>query len=451
MEHVRKARGKPRGLRRDRDCRTCKGRGVKCDLNRPGCNVCAADSLTCAGYPARVVWKNDRSQAAGAASEHYRHTRRHSGTNRAAMQDAVHVLYRSQSLSVDSNGLLQDTPDLKLRTRVPNRKHILAKVYNYLQNINTVDDGGGDQDKSPVKETSIFRVWAYAWAHLLSHSHESNGNREASLTQHTAAIMSLSEAVTEDGLKAVFGIAVFAFLDVCEGRFGQWHCHLNGARSLLDVYCPEAIALNHYSCQLDGLREIVAHLAWFDVIGAIIREDRHLIFEDWHRQAMDDKFFCTVGCPGETFSLFVAIARLEDNQELHTLSCQAMDQYLHETITDTSAEGWSKESQKAWRCAGLVVYTERIHAGTMSFKQGVLYSLVQAMCDCIEIIPVTSHYYLHLAAVAYIASRQATEAKHLEILRAYWRQCCGFPLPHYKAAYEHCEILWARKLGVANG
>lgn len=37
LQQRNKPVGKPRGMRRDRDCRSCKLRDVKCDLNRPSC------------------------------------------------------------------------------------------------------------------------------------------------------------------------------------------------------------------------------------------------------------------------------------------------------------------------------------------------------------------------------------------------------------------------------
>lgn len=46
-----------RGIRRDRDCRNCKTRGVKCDLNRPRCLPCVQSGLGCGGYPQRTIWK----------------------------------------------------------------------------------------------------------------------------------------------------------------------------------------------------------------------------------------------------------------------------------------------------------------------------------------------------------------------------------------------------------
>ncbi|CAK7212717.1 hypothetical protein SBRCBS47491_001561 [Sporothrix bragantina] len=57
-------RGKPRGRRRDRDCVTCKTRGLKCDLNRPQCLPCVQAGLSCGGYPMRVVWLDQRRSSA---------------------------------------------------------------------------------------------------------------------------------------------------------------------------------------------------------------------------------------------------------------------------------------------------------------------------------------------------------------------------------------------------
>ncbi|CAK7201356.1 hypothetical protein SEUCBS139899_004060 [Sporothrix eucalyptigena] len=61
-------RGKPRGRRRDRDCVTCKTRGLKCDLNRPQCLPCVQAGLTCGGYPMRVVWLDQRRPSASTTS-----------------------------------------------------------------------------------------------------------------------------------------------------------------------------------------------------------------------------------------------------------------------------------------------------------------------------------------------------------------------------------------------
>ncbi|ERS98316.1 hypothetical protein HMPREF1624_05100 [Sporothrix schenckii ATCC 58251] len=60
-------RGKPRGRRRDRDCVTCKTRGLKCDLNRPQCLPCVQAGLACGGYPMRVVWLEERQRPTSAA------------------------------------------------------------------------------------------------------------------------------------------------------------------------------------------------------------------------------------------------------------------------------------------------------------------------------------------------------------------------------------------------
>ncbi|KAG8405981.1 hypothetical protein J3459_019445 [Metarhizium acridum] len=55
-----KPRGKPRGMRRDRDCHSCKSRNIKCDLNRPSCSQCLEANIACGGYPQRVIWAADR-------------------------------------------------------------------------------------------------------------------------------------------------------------------------------------------------------------------------------------------------------------------------------------------------------------------------------------------------------------------------------------------------------
>jgi hypothetical protein len=57
LQQRNKPVGKPRGMRRDRDCRSCKLRNVKCDLNRPSCGEVGrpsleqAHSFALAGFP----------------------------------------------------------------------------------------------------------------------------------------------------------------------------------------------------------------------------------------------------------------------------------------------------------------------------------------------------------------------------------------------------------------
>ncbi|CAK7265152.1 hypothetical protein SEPCBS57363_001435 [Sporothrix epigloea] len=58
---------KPRGRRRDRDCVTCKSRGLKCDLNRPQCLPCVQAGLSCGGYQVRFVWQDQRQSSASAS------------------------------------------------------------------------------------------------------------------------------------------------------------------------------------------------------------------------------------------------------------------------------------------------------------------------------------------------------------------------------------------------
>lgn len=46
LQQRNKPVGKPRGMRRDRDCRSCKLRDVKCDLNRPSCGEVGMPSIS---------------------------------------------------------------------------------------------------------------------------------------------------------------------------------------------------------------------------------------------------------------------------------------------------------------------------------------------------------------------------------------------------------------------
>jgi hypothetical protein len=50
--------------------------------------------------------------------------------------------------------------------------------------------------------------------------------------------------------------------------------------------------------------QAVSLFNWFDVMGSVIRRDKSLVFEDWHREDMDDKFLSYVGCPRDVFDFY---------------------------------------------------------------------------------------------------------------------------------------------------
>jgi hypothetical protein len=125
---------------------------------------------------------------------------------------------------------------------------------------------------------------------------------------------------------ALFGIATFAIFEVCCGSFGKWTRHLQGARSLLDLHCRNKPELDNLTQRIPGLGDVLAYLVWFDVTGALVRESG-LMFGDWHREILTAVFFDSVGCPHDTFGLFVRLAKGDVGDDLD-LCALAMDQVL---------------------------------------------------------------------------------------------------------------------------
>ncbi|PLB53355.1 hypothetical protein P170DRAFT_404383 [Aspergillus steynii IBT 23096] len=80
-------------------CKTCRGRHVRCDRNRPVCRQCTARSLTCEGYPEEIRWmpaEGDQSRGkrrkgkcdsgGSVGVRHYMYTEEHA---RRSMSNAI--------------------------------------------------------------------------------------------------------------------------------------------------------------------------------------------------------------------------------------------------------------------------------------------------------------------------------------------------------------------------
>lgn len=400
--HKERPRGKPRGIRRDRDCRLCKARGVKCDLNRPRCQPCVQAGLAC-GYSQRVVWAGER--------------RKKSSSSASASAGSV--------IACSANN-----PYSFLRR--------LTAFYEQVQST-------ASKNPSDKAGQLVSRVWDFVLARI-HRSRSSHADTDA-VRSHVAALMGLNEAIQEAHPMALFGIATFAFFEVCEGPFGQWQCHLSGARSLLDLHCRCRADLDRLAQQIAGLTEIVAHLVWFDAMGAIIRGSRGLIFDDWHRETtLTESFFAVVGCPADTFALFVALARLQPDMSPLELSLRAMDQLLQlQAHPDDATE--RGQTANAWRCAAVIAVLGRIRIEDDSYSQTqtrrkTLAAVVDRACQAIASIPPSSGFYVHLAATAYLAGLNATTPAQCDVIRTYWRNCRSGALPYYPDGLERCEERW---------
>lgn len=431
-----KRKGKPRGIRRDRDCQSCKTRGIKCDLNRPRCQPCVQSGLPCGGYPQRVVWATDNNF----------------GQRRPREKVTTPTLSQgSQSPSDSSNPNPNDskppasiTTTLQMHDRYMTVNQYsfikrLAAFYEQIKDANTQASGGYLE---PQAIELVSRIWDFIRVRMKGQPASSGSAERQSVDavqSHVDALMRLTEAIDKAHPIALFGIATFAFFEVCDGSFGEWQCHLNGARSLLDFHCHNKADLDRLSRDLTGLNDIVAHLVWFDTIGAIIRGSNGLIFDDWHRETLSEAFFANVGCPVDTFHLFVTLAKAGNNINTLDLSFEALDQLL------LRAEPGSSDMalvENAWRCTAAIAIISRIgDAGSLSRRKALSTAVDQA-CRVIAIMPPTSGIYIHLAATAYLAGIHATHPRQCEIVRTYWRNCRASDFPRYPDGQTKCEAKW---------
>jgi Fungal Zn(2)-Cys(6) binuclear cluster domain/Fungal specific transcription factor domain len=427
-----KRKGKPRGIRRDRDCQSCKLRGIKCDLNRPRCQPCVQSGLPCGGYPQRVVWASDSN----------------SGQRRAARETtaATTPALSQESTTPPDDGPKQTphmeaTPNLPMHERYMtfNQYSFIKRLAGFYEQIKDADSQSRGGYLSQEAVDLVSRIWDFIRAKMKGHDDSTQKHLIDSVHFHVEALMRLTEAIDKAHPIALFGIATFAFFEVCDGSFGEWQCHLNGARSLLDFHCRNKADLDRLSHEIIGINEILAHLVWFDTMGAIIRGSKGLIFDDWHRETLSDGFFASVGCPLDTFHLFVTLAKAGNNMTALDLSFEALDQLLLCGEPDSSDTALV---ENAWRCTAAIAILSQIGtAGSLS-RRKALSTAVDKACRVISIIPPTSGIYIHLAATAYLAGIHATHPQQCDVVRSYWGNCRASDFPRYPDGQAKCEDKW---------
>lgn len=263
---------------------------------------------------------------------------------------------------------------------------------------------------------------------------EGNDNKQ-SIQSHLVALSNLSKVIDSGHPIALFGIATFAIFEVCCGSFGKWTRHLQGARSLLDLHCRNKSELDNLTQRIPGLGDVLAYLVWFDVTGALVR-DSGLMFDDWHREILTPLFFESVGCPDDTFRLFVRLAKREVGTGLDLCSL-AMDQILA-MDSDSSDRGLAVT---VYRGAGSIVASSQAwekHDKRSTISSNTISSMVDRVCGAISRLPTSSRYYVHIATPAFLTGMNACTPAQREIIRGYWRNCQSCEFPRYPDAEEQC-------------
>jgi hypothetical protein len=258
--------------------------------------------------------------------------------------------------------------------------------------------------------------------------------------------MELNEALRRTTPFAILGIATFAVLEVIDGTFGDWQRHLYGAKSLLDCYCRNRADLDELSAVVIGLDEVIARLTWFDTMGAVVRGDTALIFNDWHRQLLlDGGFLDVVGCSPDTFEMFISIAKGEASRNMLTVCFQAMDELLK--LSPPGSCDLSRVMDLN-RCAAVIALVGRVRdEATASIRRSVFLSAVEYICRLISTAPLSSFFITHTAVPVYLAGMGATTSQHCGTIRAYWKLCVAAGVPRSADAMERCEVQW-REMGL---
>ncbi|KAJ5154515.1 Protein of unknown function DUF3468 [Penicillium coprophilum] len=386
---------KPRGIRHDRDCGRCKVRGVKCDLNRPRCQGCLEGGEAC-NYPQRVVWVDDKKSKSPTAQ-------------------------------------IPETPG-------PTKSSSI-NLYGFVDLLDTfcqqIQSSSRDIPEEGIQ--LITRTLSFARSRI------QDANNKESLQSHLVALTNLSQVIQSAHPIALFGIATFAMFEVCCGSFGNWHCHLQGARSLLDLHCQHKADFDDLCGEISGLADVLAYLVWFDVTGALVRESP-LIFEDWHRETLSTGFLDSVGCPADTFDLLVYLAKHPDGDGIRTidLSARAMAQVLQLNPGDSTDRNLAAT---VYRGAAAIMAFSRAGMTTgdpspSTYHANVVSSMVDRACQAIADIPSSSRFYVHLATPAYLIAMSASTARQCEIIRGYWRNCQSCEFPRYPDAEAQCERKW---------
>ncbi|KAH7305858.1 hypothetical protein B0I35DRAFT_483614 [Stachybotrys elegans] len=437
--------GKPRGRRRDRDCQTCKQREVKCDLNRPSCGQCAAANTPCQGYLARVVWvvsdsspsvpPSPRSRKDSAADQE---TIEWNGAEAGDTSNASDL--RGPTL-LDAHNVDWSGKDRNsfIRPLVATCQHIIQLGGDALRQ-------GENRYLSPEVISLISRLRDFAQARIDTHPNQSGSpvtwESEEASRHRLEALVGLKETLAVGNPFALVGIAAFAFFEVCDSGFGQWQRHLLGAKSLLDCHCTCSEELDQLSQEVTGLKVIVARLVWFDTIGAIGRGTSDMIFDAWHRDMLDQDFFRTVGCPGDTFRLFARVAAGEMTTDAPTVLLHAMRQLLELEQGETDWE----LSANVYRCAAVIaVLAKASECHPASTIAGMMASAVDRACRVLAALAPTSQFYIHLAVPAYLAGMNATTLEQCEAVRSYWRGCNHAGVRRYPDGLARCEEHWKAK------
>ncbi|EFW99433.1 hypothetical protein CMQ_7801 [Grosmannia clavigera kw1407] len=296
-----------------------------------------------------------------------------------------------------------------------------------------------------------------------SSSSSANGTFQSSespesldMVRHRLAVLAnLNKAIEAANPLAFLGIATFAVLEVCDTTFGEWKCHLYGARYVLDYHrCQSMADLHRLARFVPGLLDILARLVWFDICGAIVRgadadADAGLIFEDWHRQVLDHAFFSTIGCPADTCALYVDVARSQIACESVRSCLRVTEQVLKLQTRSERSSGWDVCADVN-RCAAALAVLVQVPDSEVLLaesREATAAAVVERLCETLAATSSSSPFYIHMALGAYLAGMHARTDEQCRTVRQYWLNCNLSGISRYPGGLARCEAHW-RKAGL---
>lgn len=472
---------------------------MKCDLNRPSCSQCLNAGVHCEGYPSRVIWQSNLDSQklfTTKSKTNANHAHGHHPASKLQQVDLVAAAAAGDSSVTDkvspsvSNTNTSSPVSTSSNSVSPVHMSGIHKrseiadplsfiTYEELYNGSTKKDGYDNNDSSvdPMKITNFLwgikailaafnhakyhntrmpasngvekseilsTIWKFVTS-FLEHQESPTGSDQTweleSLQLKTTAIRELQQFVNEGVIEAIFSILAFTYFDVCQGSFGNWHRHIYGARSVLDIHCTNKLQLERAFENTPGLRHAITLLNWYDVLGVVASEDRPFIFEDWHREVIEDKFFLLVGCPKRVFYIFPELFK---EQPLRIASClRALQLVLAIPINARHSDdsiAAVKNTEYSWIYACLLIALEQTYG--LPPTDLSIRTLVEKICKLVQLIPLQSALSQHLAVIVFVAGIRALNQSDREIVKRYWLFWKSAKVPLYTDALQRCEDSW---------
>ncbi|KAF4122164.1 Fungal Zn(2)-Cys(6) binuclear cluster domain [Geosmithia morbida] len=338
-----------------------------------------------------------------------------------------------------------------------------------------------------VQLVSNLCVFIQAWSHGRSVPGETAADTSAEAAppsdsvdmvhRRLVALANLNQAIETANPFAFLGIAAFAVFEVCDtASFGDWPCHVHGARGLLDRHgCRTSDDILRLSASVPGLLGILARLVWYDISSCVLRNSRstgntkrhtkdeercNLIFDDWHIEAViDNDLLHIIGCPARAMDMYVDASKADSRDRQLTRNClRAMEQLLQvktEVGPRGSAHASTEDSMPSiWgdlhRCGAALAVLGRVAADEdvpAADLAATIAAVEDKLCELLAAAPHSSRFYIHMAVPAYLAGMHASTPNHCHVVRQYWLNCRRAGISRYSGGLLRCEEHW-RQIGL---